>query len=104
MGVLNYTAGLLAHSTLLLIHVSILGALANFVIYKGDGKCNCMVKDNSRSRKIISLLKYVILIPQLCLIYTHKPESRRPEGACIYIRQSTSACGISAMYHVAHAG
>ena len=35
---------------------------------------------------------YVILIPQarvLCLIYTHKPEGRRPEGACVYIRQST---------------
>jgi len=50
---------------------------------------------------------YVILIPQalvLCLIYTHKPEGRRPEGACIYIRQGTSACGISAMYHIAHAG
>jgi len=45
---------------------------------------------------------YVILIPQarvLCLIYTHKPE-----GACVYIRQGTSACGISAMYHIAHAG
>ena len=41
---------------------------------------------------------YIALIPQalaLCLIYTHKPEGRRPEGACVYIRQSTRACGIS---------
>ena len=43
---------------------------------------------------------YVILIPQprvLCLIYTHV-------GTCVCIRQSMSACGISAMYHIAHAG
>jgi len=49
----------------------------------------------------------VILIPQarvLCLIYTHAPSGLRPLGLCVYIRQSTSACGISAMYHIAHAG
>ena len=44
---------------------------------------------------------YVILIPQarvLCLIYTHAPSGLRPSGLCVYIRQSMSACGISAMY------
>jgi len=47
-------------------------------------------------------LIHVILIPQaqvLCLIYTHKPK-----GLCLYIKQSTSACGISAMHHITHAG
>ena len=42
---------------------------------------------------------YIALIPQalvLCLIYTHKPE-----GACVYIRQSTRACGIS-ITHLLH--
>ena len=41
---------------------------------------------------------YISLMPQalvLCLIYTHKPEGRRPEGLCVYIRQSARACGIS---------
>ena len=45
---------------------------------------------------------YVILIPQAqvhCLICTHKPEAHKPKGACLYIRQNTSACGITAMYH-----
>ena len=42
---------------------------------------------------------YIALIPQalvLCLIYTHAPS-----GLCVYIRQSTRACGISITYTMA---
>ena len=44
---------------------------------------------------------YIVLIPQalvLCLIYTHTPSGLRPSGLCVYIRQSTRACGISITY------
>ena len=44
---------------------------------------------------------YIALIPHalvLCLIYTHAPSSLRPSGLCVYIRQSTRACGISIIY------
>ena len=49
---------------------------------------------------------YVIVITQaraLCLIYTHDARGRAvPEGECIYIRQSTSACVITNMLHFQH--
>ena len=36
----------------------------------------------------------------LCLIYAHNAEGHAaPEGECIYIRQSTSACAITNMLH-----
>ena len=36
----------------------------------------------------------------LCLIYTHDARGRAaPGGKCIYIRQSTSACVITNIYH-----
>jgi len=43
----------------------------------------------------------------LCYTYT-TGSSALPDiyaqGLCVYIGQGTSACGISAMYHIAHAG
>jgi len=47
------------------------------------------------------IMWYIALIPQavvLCLIYTHTPSDLRPLGLCVYIRQSTTACGICITY------
>ena len=39
----------------------------------------------------------------LCLIYTHDARGRAaPEGECIYIKQSTSACVMTNMLHFRH--
>jgi len=50
---------------------------------------------------------YVIVIPWarvLGLIYTHLPEGCRPESKCVYIRQSTSAHGITDLLKSSQAG
>ena len=39
----------------------------------------------------------------LCLIHTHDIRGRAaPDGECVYIRQSTSACVITNMLHFQH--
>ena len=39
----------------------------------------------------------------LCQIYTHDAQGHAaPEGECVYIRQSTSACVITNMLHFRH--
>ena len=39
----------------------------------------------------------------LCLIYTYDAQGcTAPEGECVYIRQSTSACVITNIYHLRH--
>ena len=39
----------------------------------------------------------------LCLIYAHDAHgSAAPKGECVYIRQSTSACVITNIYHFKH--
>ena len=49
---------------------------------------------------------YVQVITQatvLCLIYMHDARGRAaPEGKCVYIRQSVSACVITYMLHFQH--
>ena len=51
-------------------------------------------------------VEYVIVITQarvLCLIYTHDARGHAaPEGECVYIRQSTSACVITNIFHFRH--
>ena len=49
---------------------------------------------------LISMVDCILSVTRFATYY----HIVRPSGLCVYIRQSTSACGISTMYHIAHAG
>ena len=60
----------------------------------------------SSKLQLVNTLKSLAVSPNICNSYTTgtsafctEPEGRRPEGECVYIRQSTSACGITNMLH-----
>jgi len=86
-------------------HADILLEYYNMSIVKSCLKC----KQNAlSSHTVIShvLGEWVSFLSYVILIRTTGSSALpvQPEGTCVYIRQSTSACGISVMYHIAHAG